>query len=51
MGDENDPDPPVKYQANGGDLVGVCEGERGGRGAEHGEEDEWRRRVVVGPTN
>ena len=51
MGDENAPDPLMKSQANGVDLGGVCEGGRGGRGAEHGEEDEWGRRVVVGPTN
>jgi hypothetical protein len=43
LGDENAEDPPVKSQANGGDL--------GGSGAEHGEEGEWGRRVVVGPTN
>ena len=50
MGDENAPDPPMKSQANGGDLGGFVRGREGG-GAKHGEEDEWGRRVVVGPTN
>lgn len=50
LGDKNAPDPPVKSQGNGGDQGGVCEGEREGRGADHGEGDEWGRRVVVGPT-
>jgi hypothetical protein len=39
FGDENAPDPPVKSQGNGGDQRGICEGEREGRGADHGEKE------------